>query len=162
MTLFHYEAPFSGNAHVALHNALSTLLPLDFKVIGQTENRLTVEGPGYNSSKQNALLGMSSGEFTISHGTISLLARLGGVDRMAHILLFILIGLGSVQALVFIGLWLYIERLHANPFFLVIPALVFLPWVFITPRIIKWTRGNCENALARFVDQLASPQDANE
>ena len=162
MTSFHHKEPYSGNAHAALHKALSTLLPLGFKVIGQTENSLTIKGPGYDRTMQNALLGMSSGELSISRGTISLYARLGGVDRMAHRLVFILIGMGFVQALIFIGLWFYIQRLHTKPFFLLIPALVFLPWIFITPRITKWIRSNCESALVRFVAGIASPQTATE
>ena len=156
MMPFHYEVPYSGNAQFAINSALQMLLPLDFKIIDQTESTLTVQGPGYNSTSQNALLGMSRGELSFSRSTISINADLGGVDRMTRFLLFLLMGMGAADAIVFTGLWFYVERLHAQPWFLAIPVLVFLPWVFIAPWMTKWIRKRCEEALIRFVDDLAA------
>ncbi|MDO9546922.1 MAG: hypothetical protein Q7J07_09280 [Pelolinea sp.] len=152
---FRYEAAYSGNSQFVIKTALQTLLPLGFKIIDQTVSALIVEGPGYNSTRQNALLGISRGELSFSRLSISINAELGGVDRMARFLLILLLGMGAIQAIIFTGLWFYVDRLHAQPWFLVIPALVFLPWIFIAPLMTKWISRRCEEALIRLVDNLA-------
>lgn len=156
MMAFHYEVPYSGNAQFAINSALQTLLALDFKIIDQTGSTLTVGSPGYHSTHQNALLGMSRGELFFSPSHISINAELGGVDRTARFLLILMLGMGAINAIVFTGLWFFVEQLHAQPWFLAIPALVFLPWILIAPRMAKWIRKRCEEALIRFVDNLAA------
>jgi hypothetical protein len=116
-----------------------------------------VEGPGFSSTRQGTFQSKSVGELSFSRWAISLHAHLGNVDRKVHFQLFLMLGLGAVQAFVFIGLWLNIERLHAKPFFLAAPVLAILSWIFITPLITKWVRAYCEGALARFVVHLVSP-----
>ena len=155
MSHFHYEAPYSGNPQFAVHTALQTLLPLDFRIIAQTSSTLVVEGPGYTSTRQNALLGMSRGELTFSRSTVSINAEMGGVDRMGRFLLFLLMGMGTINAAIFIVLWFTIDRLHAQTWFLAIPALVFLPWVFIAPWMKRWIGKRCEEAIIRLVDNSA-------
>jgi hypothetical protein len=121
-----------------------------------------VEDPGFFSTRQGTFQGMSAGELSFSRWAISLHAHLGNVDHKPHFQLFLMLGLGAVQALVFIGLWLCFEGLHTQPFSLAIPAQVFLPWIFIKSLITKWVRVNCEGALVCFVDNLASPYAADQ
>jgi len=156
MMAFQQSVSYSGNSQIAMNTLLQTLLPLGFQIIEQSEWALIVEGPGYNSTRQNALLGMSRGEFSFSRSTISINADLGGVDRMSRFLLFLLIGIGLFDAVVFTGLWFFIDALRAHQWFLAIPTLAILPWVFIAPIMTKWIRKHCEEAITNLLKNMAS------
>jgi len=155
MRTFQYSVSYSGNSQFVMNNILQTLLPLGFRIIEQSEGTLIVEGPGYNSTRQNALSGMSRGIFSFSRSTISIDADLGGVDRMSRFLLFLLAGMGIFNTLVFTGLWLFIDKLHAHPWFLAIPGMTLLLWIFIAPIMTKWIRKRCEEAITNFLDNTA-------
>ena len=155
MITFQHSQAYSGNSRGAVNTALQTLLPLGFTVIEQSEYTLIVAGSGYNSTRQNALLGISRGEFSFSRSTITIHAQLGGVERMSRFLLFLLLGIGVFDALVFTGLWFYINHLHAQPWFLAVPAMILLPWVFIAPFITKWVQRRCEDAIIGLLHNMA-------
>lgn len=55
---------FSSDARRAFDIALQTLLPLGFEVVEQNSFHLVVTGPGFSSSRQNALHGISRAEFS--------------------------------------------------------------------------------------------------
>jgi len=101
---------FSGESSRAFNIALQTLLPLGFLVESQGSDRLVVTGPGFNSTRQNALLGISRAEFTAERSSLRVSAELGGVDRMLRFLAILLVGLGIFDALLFTALWYFLEN----------------------------------------------------
>ena len=84
---------FTGDARRAFEAALQTLLPLGFEVEEQSSLRLAVTGPGFNSTRQNALLGISRAEFRAEHSSLVVKAELGGLDRFQRLMLIFMIGL---------------------------------------------------------------------
>lgn len=126
---------------------LQTLLPLGFKMINDTSYGFTVNGPGYRSTRQSALLGISNAVFDFGRSHITIDAELGGLHRMARWLLIILIGVGIIDAAIFFALWYYLPELNQQRWFLFIPVLTLLTWIFIGPFMIKFLRHRCEDAI---------------
>ena len=156
MRKFQYSVSYSGNSQLAINAALQTLLPLGFHIVEQSDNTLTVEGPGYNSTRQNALMGMSHGIFNFSRSIISIKAILEGVDHISRFLLFLFLGIGAFNALIFTGLWFYIDTLHANLWFLAFPAAITILWGLIAPVITLWIRKRCEEAITNLLQNMAA------
>jgi len=126
---------------------LQTLLPLGFEITNASSFGLQVKGPGYGSTRQNPLLGISSAMFKFSRSQITIDAQLGGVSRMAQLLSFILIGVGLMDAVIFFTLWYFLPELNQHRWFLYIPTLTLLPWVFIAPWLTRFIRQRCEDAI---------------
>jgi len=126
---------------------LQSLLPLGFEIVSDTSYGLTVSGPGYRSTRQNPLLGISAATFDIGRSQISVDAQLGGVGRLGQTLVSILIGVGLVDAAIFFALWYFLPELNQHRWFLFIPALTLIPWVFIAPWMTKFIRRRCEDAI---------------
>ena len=146
---------FSGEPSRAFDTALRTLLPLGFLVVSEGSSQLIVTGPGFNSTRQNALLGISRAEFTAERSSLKVLAELGGVDRMQRFLIILLVGLGLFDSLVFLGLWYFLDQLRAHTWFLAIPALTLVPWVVIGPILARWIGNRTREALNRLLQNMA-------
>ncbi len=148
--------PYTGEGERAFNVALQTLLPLGFLVESQGSSHLIVTNQHYNSTKQSALLGISRAEFSLGHSALTVKAELGGVERMQKFLLFILLGLGSFDVLLFTGLWYFIPELHGHIWFVFIPLLALIPWAFIAPHMTKWIRQRTLDALRTLLASMAS------
>ena len=146
---------FTGDARRAFDTALQTLQPLGFEIVEQNSFRLVVTGPGFNNTRQNALLGISRAEFNAEHSRLAVKADLGGLDRFQKIMLTLMIGAGALDALLLIALWYFLEELHAQTWFLAIPVLVFIPWIFIAPLITRWILERTKDALATLLNAMA-------
>jgi hypothetical protein len=146
---------FNGDSSRALDTALRTLLPLGFEIESQGSGYLALKGPGMNSTRQNALQGISHAEFSANRGSLRVRAELGGVDRMQRFLVFLLIGLGLFDSLVFIGLWYFLDPLRAHPWFLVIPLITFIPWIIIGPLLARWIDKRTREALGVLLHNMA-------
>jgi len=57
-----------------------------------------------NSTRQNALQGVSHAEFSADRGSLKVRAELGGVDRMQRFLILLLLAMGLFDSLVFLGM----------------------------------------------------------
>ena len=101
---------------------LQTLLPLGFEIVCDSSHALTLAGPGYRSTRQNPLLGISRASFELGRSSISIDAELGGLNRMTKLLLIILVGVGLFDSATFFGLWYFLPALNEHKWFLFIPA----------------------------------------
>ena len=146
---------FTGDPHRAFEIALQTLLPLGFEVAEQSSLHLVVTGPGFNSTRQNALLGISRAEFSAEHSSLVVKAELGGLDRFQRLMLIFMIGLGAFDSLLLLALWFFIERLRTHTWFLAIPVIIFIPWIFIAPVLARWIRKRTKSALNTLLHNMA-------
>lgn len=156
MRIVEDQVPFSGDAARAFDTARQTLLPLGFRVESEGATRLVVSGPGMNSTRQNALLGVSRAEFNAERGSLRVRAELGGVDRLQRFLILLMLGLGLFDSLIFIGLWYFFDQLRAHTWFLAIPALTLAPWIFIGPFIARLIARNTEKSLNTLLQNMAT------
>jgi hypothetical protein len=69
------------------------------------------------------------------------------VEHIQRYLLFIMIGLGLFDVLLFTGLWYFIPKLHPHTWFLLIPLLALIPWALMAPRTNGWIRERTVTAL---------------
>lgn len=134
---------------------LQTLLPLGFEIVNDTSYGLTVNGPGYRSTRQPPLHGISTAVFDFSRSQIVIDAELGGVSRISQLLLFILIGVGFLDSAIFFALWYFLPELNQHRWFLFIPALTLLPWIFIAPWMTRFIRRRCEDAIDKLLRNAA-------
>ena len=147
--------PYSGDSQRAMDIALQSLLPLGFKIESQGSARLVVSNKTYNSTKQNALMGISHAEFEAGHSTLSVKAQLGGVERMQNFLIFLLLGLGVFDAILLTGLWYFLDALRPHTWFLVFPLVSLLPWALILPRMTAWISKRTLDALDVLLSNMA-------
>jgi len=152
---FTYSINTSADSQTAANTLLNTLLPLGFRIVNQSSHSLVVESPGYNSTRQNTLLAMSRAEFTFSRSKIDLQAELGGIDRMARLLLFLILGLGILDTAIFFGLWFFLDAFRSSMWLLYIPTLALLPWLIVGPLIIRIIRKNAERAAITLLENAA-------
>ena len=155
MQFYEEKTDFYGDPSRAFDTALRVLLPLGFEIESQGSSHLTVKGPGMNSTRQNALQGVSRAEFTADRGSLRVRAELGGVERMQRFLVMLLLGMGLFDSLVFLGLWYFLDELRAHPWFLVIPLIIFLPWTIISPLLARWVGKRTRNALNALLSSMA-------
>jgi len=146
---------FTGDARRAFDAALQTLLPLGFEVEEQSSLHLVVTGPGFNSTRQNALLGISRVEFSAERSSLVVNAELGGLDRFQRLMLIFMIGVGAFDSLLLLALWFFIERLRTHTWFLAIPVIIFIPWIFIAPVMTRWISKRTKNALKTLLHNMA-------
>ncbi len=154
MQIFEDKLDFNGDAASAFDIALRTLLPLGFEIESQGSSHLTVKSPGMNSTRQNPLQGISYADFTIEHSSLQVRAELGGVDRLQRFLVLLLLGMGMFDSLVFLGLWYFLDKLHAQPWFLIIPLLTFLPWIIIAPLLARWIGKRTRDSLGSLLRDM--------
>jgi len=155
MQTYEEKVDFFGDASRAIDTALRTLLPLGFEIESQGSSYLTVKGSGMNSTRQNALQGVSRAEFTADRGSLRVRAELGGVDRMQRFLVLLLLGMGLFDSMVFLGLWYFLDELRAHPWFLIIPLLTFFPWIIIGPLLARWIGKRTREALGALLRNMA-------
>ncbi len=155
MNVHEISIPYSGGSQQAINVALQTLLPLGFQIESQGSAHLIVSNKTYNSTRQSALMGISRAEFNADRSTLSVRAELGGVERLQRFLLFILLGVGIFDTLVLTALWYFLETLRAHTWFLIIPLISLLPWIFIAPRMTIWIRQRTEDALDVLLSNMA-------
>lgn len=155
MNIHETSIAYSGDSQRAMDMALQTLLPLGFQIESQGSAHLIVSNSSYNSTRQSGLKGISRAEFNAGHSTLSVRAELGGVERLQRFLLFLLLGVGVFDTLMLTGLWYFLETLRAHTWFLAIPILSLLPWVFIAPRMTVWIRQRTLDALDILLSNMA-------
>ena len=154
MQFYEEKTDFYGDPSRVFDTALRVLLPLGFEIESQGSSYLTVKGPGMNSTRQNALQGVSRAEFTTERGSLRVHAELGGVERMQRFLVLLLLGMGLFDSLMFLGLWYFLDKLHAQPWFLIIPLLTFLPWIIIAPLLARWIGKRTRDSLGSLLRDM--------
>jgi len=161
MITYKKSQPNSVDPARARDTVLQTLLPLGFEMINDSSYGFTVSGPGYRSTRQSPLLGISTAVFDFGRGQLTVDAELGGLNRMTRWLLIILISVGLIDASIFFALWYYLPELNQQRWFLFIPALTLLTWVFVNPFIIQFLRRRCQDAIDTLLSKAASDYSNN-
>jgi hypothetical protein len=147
MSDYRTTQPSSSDPAAAKDIVLQTLLPLGFAVAHDSSYGLTVNGPGYRSTRQSPLLGISSAVFDFGRSQIMIDAELGGLKRITNTLAIILFSVGLIDSAIFFALWYFIPEFKQQAWFLFVPALTLLPWFFIVPYMSKFIRRRCEEAI---------------
>lgn len=155
MTTIEESVPFSGDPDRAFGTALRILLPLGFQVEERGSYRLAVRGPGYDSTRQNALLGVSRAVFTAGGSTLEVRAELEAVDRLMRRLLYLMLALAAFDLALFTSLWYFLEPLRGNTWILATPALTLLPWVFLGPFLTRIFTKRTRQALVALLENMA-------
>jgi hypothetical protein len=161
MITYRKSQPYNADPSRAKDIVLQTLLPLGFQVINDGTYSLTLNGPGYRSTRQSPLLGISTAVFDFGRSQIVIDAELGGLNRMSQLLLAILIGVGVIDSAIFFALWYYLPELNQNRWFLFVPALTLLLWIFIAPLITRFIRRRCEDAIDTLLRNAAGDFSSN-
>jgi len=141
------SCPNHNDPAAAKNIVLQTLLPLGFEITNDYSNGLNVNGPGYRSTRQPPLYGISSAALEFRQDRITIDAELGGINQISRLLVAVLISVGVVNSAIFLTLWFYLDTLRANTWFLFIPALTLLPWIIIAPLIIRFVHRRCSEAI---------------
>jgi len=147
MITYRKNQPNSSDPDTARQIVLQTLLPLGFEIANDTSYGLTVNGPGYRSTRQPPLYGISTAVFEFSRSQIIIDAELGGITQISRLLMAILIGVGVLDSAIFFALWFYIDKLRVNNWFLFVPALTLLPWIIIAPLMVRFIHRRCKDAI---------------
>ncbi len=156
MDTYQETLPFSGSAEDVFTHALESLLPLGFQVEAQNNTRLALTNAGGKGFQQHALQGISRAEFSFSPTKLSVKAEMGGVERLQKAMLLILLGLGSLDVLLFTGLWYFIPKLHPHTWFLFIPLVALIPWAVTAPRMAASIRQRTVDALRILLTNLSA------
>lgn len=140
------EERLNADPSQALETARATLLSHGFQITTDPRGILEAKGPGMNSSKQSALLGVSQLQISASESTVRVVADLGGLRPMRLLLYGLPIGL-AVLFLVLFGFsfgfsWGY--------------ALPLLPWVVLSPLMARWLEKRTRRALDVLVHNMVA------
>ena len=108
MTTIEESVPFSGDPDRAFDIALRALLPLGFQVEERGSYRLAVRGPGYDSSRQDPMLGVSRAVFTAGGSTLEVRAELEGIGHLMRRLLYLILALAVFDLALFTALWYFL------------------------------------------------------
>jgi hypothetical protein len=57
--------------------------------------------------------------------------------------------------MLFTSLWFFIDSLRPHPWFLAIPALTLLPWVFFAPLMTRWVSKRTTDAINSLLRTMA-------
>ena len=148
---------YSGDGQRALDTALQNLLPLGFKVESQGSRHLVVTSQAsYNSTKQDALLGISRVEFEIGHSAMTVKAELGGVQRVQRMLFLLLACLEVLYLVIFSAMWYLIDKLRPYPWILAFPLAAFIPWIFAGPKLTGWLKSHTVDALGALLAEMTA------
>jgi hypothetical protein len=152
---------FSGPAERVLAAAITTLTNNGFAIVDRSDVEATLVGPGFNSTRQNPLVGASQIKIAARSHTLHVTAELGGVESMRRFLMrfpFLLgLGLGAFFA-VFGGV--LFGQLFGVGFgvpgmagwrwaalTLAMGMLPSVPWIVISPMMIRRIRERTHRAL---------------
>ena len=148
---------FSGDGQRALDIILQTLLPLGFEVESQGSTHLVVTSQAdYNSTRQDALLGITRAEFEVDRSTLTVKTELGGVQRLQRFLFLILTGLVVLDLVIFGAMWYLLDKLRPHPWILAIPFAAYIPWIFVGPKLTNALKSRTVDALDDLLNKITS------
>src|SRR5918912_3285806 len=130
--------PFTGRASRALDVARTTFMSQGFQIVASTDQELRVVGAGMNSTRENALKGVSEATLIVRPSAIEVQARLGGAERMKKFLTFFPMGMAVLFLIVF-GVLAFVVEIPAfrRPLIFLIPLLALSPWIFLAPMMSR-------------------------
>src|SRR5690349_12131629 len=145
------SVPFTGRAARALDVARSTFVGQGFQIIASTDSELRVTGPGFNSTRENPLRGVSDASIIVRASAIELKASFGGAEKIKTFLRFFPLGMAILFLIVF-GILAYVLPQFRQWWIFLIPLLALSPWLFLAPAIGR----SIEQKTTQAVDTLLS------
>jgi hypothetical protein len=152
MIKYETSVEFIGNLDSAINMAKNIFATNGFKMNQIDQTKLSVTGPGMNSTKQNPIRGLSRGELNFTGETLEFKGELGGIAFVKKFLKFFPLALGTGMTVFFVGL-LYFTR--QNILFGFIPLLAVAPWLFISPVISRRIQKKTEDAIATTLENIS-------
>jgi hypothetical protein len=146
------QTSFSGNFTKALDVCTATLTTLGFRIVSQEQYSRCFEGPGMQSTKQNPILGASTIRLSWKEQKLVLDAELKGLERMRQFLLFFPPGL----ALFFVMLFGILFHTRGFGFVVLLSIAPLLPWLVLSPLLIKMTKTRTLQALDTLLNNIAA------
>lgn len=142
---------FKGDPTRALDHAHAVFGALGFTKVIISNGTLNAKGPGMQSTNQPPLRGATKIKIETRNSLLSLEAELGGVRFMRNFLIFFPPGLalflGGIFALLTLG-----DGMPKGFGFM--PLLIALPWLFISPGMIKTLRNKTTCALDELLSDM--------
>ena len=154
---------FSGDVEKAFDMASRILMANNFTVVDQDENRLEFTGQGMRSTKQNPILGATRITIEADYENLHLNAELGGVEWMRRFVTYfpkaMAAGLISIYAVVVSCIVFFLPvAVVWQGILLGVPiiGLVFAPWRFISPMMIRMIKRRTDEALDSLLTNIAA------
>lgn len=129
-----------------LHEAKMVLMQNNFAV-SLKDNALFLIGPGYSSTHQNPLWGISKGELLIRDDQLLFKAELNGVKNLQYFVSIFPFALGGFMSLLFL---LIMQDVWA----FVVPLLAVSPWLVISPIMNRIIQTKTVDAIERLLSNL--------
>jgi hypothetical protein len=162
--------PFHGDVNKALDFATVVLAKNSFIIQNKKGSALEMLGPGMRSNRQDPILGVSRIHISADRSQLIVDAELGGVDRMRRFLTYFPVSMalgfillfGGVAGLIFGQLSGVGFGVPAAPGWwwlaMTVPISVFplLPWLFLSPLMIRSIRKKTVLALDTLLNNMAT------
>ena len=143
--------PFHGDSEKAMKLAADALTSSNFRIDAFSGNQLRFTGPGMNSNRENPLRGFSTGEISISAGSITFRGEMGAIQKFRLFLTLFIAGM----ALFFVILFGVILRHKIAPQAKYIAPLPLAPWIVLIPLFARQTRKRAEKAIDTLLNNMA-------
>lgn len=173
MTEYETSSQVSGAVSLALTSAISVLANNGFKILSREPEMSVLEGPGMNSTKQNALVGASKITLRAAGDCLRVEAELGSADRMRRFLMTFPFFLGMGLGLLFgissgvvlgqaFGIGFGVPWAPGWQWLLFAMGISFLPvapWLVLSPLIARSIAKRTRNALDLLVINASQMSD---
>lgn len=164
------SVPFHGDVNRALDLATTVLATNSFVIANKTALGVEMLGPGMRSNRQNPILGATRIRISAEPSQLVIDAELGGVTRMSRFLTYFPASLGLLFVVLFgLGMGLIMGAVTGAGFgvpaapgwkwlamTVPISTLPLLPWLFLSPMMIRSIRKNTVVALDTLLNNMAT------
>jgi len=148
---------FAGNREKAFDLISSVFISNGYKQVSRDARSLNFEGEAGASTRSRAFLGATSVTFSFEDDMLTLHARMGGVRKMATLIVLLPVAL-AVLFLVTFGI-LFGEM---GPRFIAMVSLgPVLPWMLLAPFLINWLKKRSHEALEKLLESIVRTGEAS-
>lgn len=145
--------PFVGRAAKALSVAQTAFVGQGFEIVAASDYELKVTGPGFNSTRENPLKGVSEASIIIRSSAIEIKALLGGAQKMKTFLRLFPLGMALLFLIVF-GVLAFILPDFRRWWIFLIPVLALSPWLFLSPLIARMVEKKTTQAVDTLLNNM--------
>jgi len=154
MITYETSVPFTGDPGPAIAAARLFLGANGFKVDQPNNAELLATGPGMRSTRQNPILGVTSGRLKFTGRSIDFTGELGGVEFMRKFLCYFPPGLALGLMISFCIAGVFVPDF---PWVAVaIAPLAVLPWIFISPLMLRSITKKTHAAVDTLLENIAT------
>jgi len=154
VTFIHMEytisRPFEGDAERAFDLITAVFTTNNFRMVSRDARSLEFDDVGASGSKGRQLLGASRVSFSLERGSLTMHARMDGIRKISTALIVLPAGMGLLFLLLF-GIMFG----EMGPRFIAMISLgPVLPWVLVSPVLIRWLKKRSREALEGLIDSI--------